>query len=371
MSKFDFYFLEFDDTKHLFGILDKYSIDARFVGGCVRDALLGMPTNDFDIAVNKNIIDLMNILEKSGISCIATGLKYGSITAIVNNTKFELTELRRDVHCLGRRCTTENISTFEEDAKRRDFTINALYVSKDGELFDYFDGLQDLQRREVIFIGNPEERIQEDYLRILRYYRFAAKLSDFSDRYSGVIQKFADKLNLISIERIQKELFSILDYDNHLTILKYISNNNVFKGLNLQQYSELIKLYPYASIELKTYILFDINTLLHRFKLNKVFKNCIKAFKLFENESLLYCAYKKGNDFAEQIRIIKRILYDKEEPFEKLINPPKFPLKYEDLAPTPSFASRRLKACERWWVCNFFTPSKEDCLNFLDINENF
>lgn len=371
MQKSRFYFLELNETKKLFKILKDNSIEARFVGGCVRDAILGFENNDFDIAINKNINEIMKILKESDIKCIPTGLKYGSITAILNSVKFELTELRKDINCSGRNCDIENISDFKEDAKRRDFTMNAIYVSENGEIFDYFDGISDLMNRRIIFIGDPENRICEDYLRILRYYRFAAKFNDFSDRYSNVIKKLSKNLDKISIERIQKELFLILNFENNLKIFNFLYKNNVFTELNLENYSKLLDIYRNATLELKAYILFDYKTLLHRFKLPKCFKNLIKDFKNFENESLIYCCYKKGKIFAEVIKTIKFINYNIKEEFPKDIKFPQFPIKFSDLPKDTLFANRKLKACEKWWVCNNFVPRRENCLNFIDINLKF
>lgn len=371
MQKYKFYFLELEETKKLFKILKDNLIEARFVGGCVRDFILGFKNDDFDIAVNKNICELMEILEKSGIKCIPAGLKYGSITAILNNVKFELTELRRDINCSGRDCDIENISDFKEDAKRRDFTINAIYVSENGEISDYFDGISDLMNRRVMFIGDPESRIQEDYLRILRYYRFAAKFNDFSDRYSTIIKKLSTNLKKISIERIQKELFLILNLENNLKIFKFMYKNNVFTDLNLRDYERLLESYFSAPLELKAYILFDHDVLFHKFKLPKYFKQSIKDFKNFENESLIYCYYKKGIGFAKNIRAIKLIKHNIKENLPQEMEFPQFPIKYSDLIEDTSFANRKLKACEKWWVCNNFTPNKDECLNFIDINLRF
>lgn len=371
MQKYRFSFLELEETKKLFKILKDNFIKARFVGGCVRDSILGIKNNDFDIAVNKNIDELMKILVKSGIKCIPTGLKYGSITAILNNVKFELTELRRDINCSGRACDIENISDFKEDAKRRDFTINAIYVSEDGEIFDYFDGISDLMNRRVIFIGDPESRIREDYLRILRYYRFAAKFNDFSDRYSTIIKKLSANLEKISIERIQKELFLMLNLENNLKTFKFMYENNVFTDLNLGNYERLLESYFTAPLELKAYILFDHGVLFQKFKLAKYFKQLIKDLKNFENESLIYCYYKKGIEFAKNIKAIKSIKYNIREDLPQEMKVPQFPIKYRDLPESISFANRKLKVCEKWWVCNNFIPNKDECLNFIDINLRF
>lgn len=268
-----FYFLDLPQTKKLFKILENYDIDARFVGGCVRDALLWRRTDDLDIAVNYDIESLSKIFIDEQIRMVPLGIKYGSITVILDQTKFELTTLRRDVNCSGRACDIEPTTSFEEDAKRRDFTINALYVSKNGELFDYFEGVEDLKKGNVIFIGNPADRIKEDYLRILRYYRFAAKLKDYSDRYRETIRHEAENILSLSIERIQKELLLILKEKENLEIFRMIRDNGVFKNLNIEEYKKLPRT---ASFEHKALVLFGYETLMKIFHLPRNFKRRIE-----------------------------------------------------------------------------------------------
>lgn len=271
-----FYFLDLPQTARLFDVLNDHNIEARFVGGCVRDALLKKLTDDLDIAVKCDTLKLAEVLRSANIDVKLTGLKYGSITVTIDDVKFELTSLRRDIKCLGRSCKIEPVDTFEEDAVRRDFTINAMYVSQSGDLFDYFEGVADLNAHRVVFIGDPEQRIKEDYLRILRYYRFAAKLQDFSDRYGNVISRYAQNIPLLSIDRIQKELFLILQQENNLRIFEMIKNNGIFQNLDIAVYSHLSSS---ASLEEKSIVLFGYETLMNTFHLPRTFKRKIKEFK--------------------------------------------------------------------------------------------
>ena len=147
---------------------------ARFVGGSVRNALLGEPVVDIDIATPIQPADVIGRLKQSGLSAVPTGIDHGTVTAISSGKPFEVTTLRRDVSTDGRRATVAFTTEWSEDAARRDFTINALYASEDGEIFDYFGGLDDLKARRVRFVGDARTRIREDYLRILRLFRFHA-----------------------------------------------------------------------------------------------------------------------------------------------------------------------------------------------------
>jgi poly(A) polymerase len=203
-------FLFWPETTTLFDIFEKNGIDARFVGGCVRDALLGLKTGDVDIAIAAPIGEVIKLLENSNLRCIKTGVKYFSVKIVMNDKTFDVTSLRKDVLCFGRFCQVSEAKTFEEDAIRRDFAINAVYINIEGRIFDYFNGVDDIRNKRVIFIGNPQKRIEEDNLRILRYYRFCSFLSDYSGRYSEILKTNAHLVSTLSIIRIRKELSKMI-----------------------------------------------------------------------------------------------------------------------------------------------------------------
>ena len=186
---------------------------ARFVGGSVGNALLGEPVVDIDIATPIQPAEVIGRLKQSGLSAVPTGIDHGTVTAISSGKPFEVTTLRRDVSTDGRRATVAFTTEWSEDAARRDFTINALYASEDGEIFDYFGGLDDLKARRVRFVGDARTRIREDYLRILRLFRFHAwygKGELDTDAYDAATTERAG-LKLLSGERVQKELLRLLE----------------------------------------------------------------------------------------------------------------------------------------------------------------
>ena len=162
------------EVKSIFSVLENQDKGNKlmFVGGCVRKLLKKELVNDIDIATNLSPDELKNILRENNINFIETGITHGTITVVINKIKFEITTLRKDVSTDGRHANVEFISDWEEDAKRRDFTINAIYSDLKGEIYDPLGGLKDLENKIVKFIGDPNERIREDYLRILRYFRF-------------------------------------------------------------------------------------------------------------------------------------------------------------------------------------------------------
>ena len=188
----------------------------RFVGGCVRKALSGEHIDDIDLATTLVPDEVKKRLSQSDIRVIDTGISHGTVTAILNKKKFEITTLRKDVSTDGRHANVEFTLNWHEDASRRDFTINAIYADIEGRIFDPLNGISDLQNGEIKFIGSPDDRIQEDYLRILRYFRFFNQYSkkDHDQGIIGSIKKYINGLNKISNERIFDEFKKILKLKN-------------------------------------------------------------------------------------------------------------------------------------------------------------
>jgi poly(A) polymerase len=186
----------------------------RYVGGAIRDDLLGLPVSDIDLATRIPPDEVIQRLEAARIKAVPTGIEHGTITAVSDGHPFEITTLRRDVSTDGRRATVAFTDDWKEDAARRDFTINALSADPvTGELFDYFGGLADLERRHIRFIGDPLQRIAEDHLRILRFFRFHARF-DAGEPDAAALQACAARANdlmALSRERIADELLKLLE----------------------------------------------------------------------------------------------------------------------------------------------------------------
>ena len=185
----------------------------RYVGGAVRDELLGLPVNDVDLATRIPPDEVIRRLEKAKIKAVPTGIDHGTVTAVSDGHVFEVTTLRRDVSTDGRRATVAFTDDWKEDAARRDFTINALSADPlTGELFDYFGGLEDIETRHIRFIGDPLQRIAEDHLRILRFFRFHARF-DAGEPDGPALDACtarANDLMALSRERIADELLKLL-----------------------------------------------------------------------------------------------------------------------------------------------------------------
>ena len=203
----------------------------RYVGGAVRDTLMGLPVADVDIATALEPMDVIDRLEAGGIKAIPTGIEHGTVTAAIDGKNYEITTLRRDVATDGRRATVAFATDWHEDAARRDFTINALYADpKSGEMFDYFNGLEDLQERKLRFIGNANQRIAEDFLRILRYFRFLARYGSGQLDADAIAAcaKGAHGLTALSRERIAQELTRILSLRDPALSIELMITHGIF-----------------------------------------------------------------------------------------------------------------------------------------------
>ena len=207
--------------------------EARFVGGAVRDALLGAGVVDIDIAVPMPPGEALARLAAKGIKVIETGLDHGTVTAIAGTHAFEITSLRKDVETDGRHAIVAFTDDWAEDAARRDFTINALYASAGGEIFDYATGVEDLIAGKVRFMGDARTRIAEDYLRVLRLFRFHAWYGKGEIDAEGLraAAEAQDKLATLSAERIAKELLRLLEAGNPAPVLRVMAATGILSKL--------------------------------------------------------------------------------------------------------------------------------------------
>jgi poly(A) polymerase len=214
---------------HLVEVLGARQGLARFVGGAVRDALLGVDVADVDIATALLPAQVMERLSAAGIRAIPTGIDHGTVTAVVAGGPVEVTTLRRDVSTDGRHATVAFTDEWREDAARRDFTINALYADPvSGALFDYFGGLDDLAARRVRFIGDPMRRIAEDHLRILRFFRFLARFGDSADPDGlEACAARARDLMALSRERIRDELLKLLVAADAVAVVRLMLDRGI------------------------------------------------------------------------------------------------------------------------------------------------
>ena len=223
---------------------------ARFVGGCVRNTLVGRPVDDIDIATVLTPDVATRALEGAGIRVVPTGIDHGTVTAVANRQPFEITTLRRDVSTDGRRATVAFTDDWRQDAERRDFTLNALYARRDGSIFDPTGrGVADAKAGRIVFVGDPEQRLREDHLRNLRFFRFHAWFGRGEPDAAAVAAcaKLKDQIDNLAAERISKELLKLLAADDPRPAVRLMAETGVLEVIlklpaNLTRFERLVEI---------------------------------------------------------------------------------------------------------------------------------
>ena len=276
--------------------------EIRYVGGCVRKVIKKENVDDIDLATNLKPLEVCEALKKKQISYHETGIEHGTITAIIDDHKFEITSLRKDVSTDGRHAEVEFSLDWKEDASRRDFTINSIYADSYGNLFDPFNGKKDLEEGCINFIGDAEKRIQEDYLRILRYLRFYLNYSNHKHQPEVIknIKKNIDGISNISSERLIDELKKMTSSNGFLKLLKDQESLELIEIIfpQLRNIKNFKKLNSYAMENfLKIDFIFLISLLvidgtdnadyfLYKFKISKKDQKRLKLIDFFYREKV-------------------------------------------------------------------------------------
>jgi poly(A) polymerase len=369
--------------------------ELRFVGGAVRDCLLGRCPNDIDFSTPALPGDVIRLIQQAGLTAIPSGIQFGTITAYDERTKrkFEITTLRRDVRTNGRYASVEFTKRWDEDAARRDLTINALYCDDRGRLYDFFDGETDLAEGRIHFIGDPQDRISEDYLRILRYFRFWCLFGRKppEPELLRLLEKKSQHLHILSGERIWRELRGILmsprfseacwmmrrilapflgtsylhppsyDFWDHsllqdplLRLSVLLPSDTAYRAVKARLHlsnSEATKLHSLCCYE--TY---DVRNSEERLR---------RALEIPQQDLHLQCL---ATDVVQAV--LKGFVAEEEAVplLDKIAATvfPIFPLKGEDLLrvgiPAGPIMGRILKETHAWWIKKNGLPTREECL---------
>lgn len=358
----------------------------RWVGGAVRDTLLGADVSDVDAATVLLPEVVMDRLKQSGIRAIPTGIEHGTVTAVLADGPVEITTLRKDVATDGRRATVAFASDWRDDAARRDFTINALYATPEtGEISDYFGGLEDLSNRHVRFIGDAGERIREDHLRILRYFRFQARFGAELDQEAvNACRDLASTLTDLSRERVAKEVLLLLALPSPAETVELMMSLGVWKVIvpesgarDLQRLRDVIDAEKAADIPADP--IRRLAALLPA--LPAIAAETGKRLRLSNAErARLVCAAERSAEDAGNPRALA--YYEgRESAIDRLLlcgadtsllkdwSPPQFPLKgsviIERGIPAGPDISRLSKQIEAQWVTEGF-PDQTRILKILD-----
>ena len=218
---------------HLFSAVENHGGVLRFVGGAVRDALRGIKGADLDLATDLSPDELVEACSEHGLKTIPIGIKFGTVGVLIGNKVLEVTSLRKDIKTDGRRAEVEFTTDWEIDASRRDLTINAVYADEKGNVFDYYNGVNDLESGIVRFIGSPTIRIKEDYLRILRFFRFYSifGIGEIDKKALKACKENKEGLKLLSGERIRDEFSKILVSSKASHVVKIMADNGILDNI--------------------------------------------------------------------------------------------------------------------------------------------
>ncbi len=390
----------------IFQAINSYSSlsEIRYVGGCVRKILNKEEVDDIDLATNLEPKEICDALKKCKINYYETGIKHGTVTALIDDFKFEITSLREDVLTDGRHAKVKFTKDWKKDAARRDFTINSIYSDYDGNIFDPFNGKEDLEKGEVNFIGNPDKRIQEDYLRILRYIRFFLHYSKNKHREETIksIRRNLDGITKISKERLINELEKILNTKVLQSISKDKFSLEILEIIfpQLKYFNIFSKLNSYAKKILNevdftlliSLLIIDetdnVDYFLYKFNISKKNQERIKnlddfhkdktTIKKFSKKNLNKLFYYKGKENVIDIlnfKIFKSKILDND--ILELLNfykdkpMPQLPVRANTLMekykiPQGKILGDMLKIIEEEWVNNNFQISDQQIKNIIN-----
>ena len=225
--------MEKPETRRIIDLFGSAGVEMRFVGGCVRDSLFGREIGDIDIATAARPEAVQEMLHNAGIKSVPTGIEHGTLTAIVDGQAFEITTYRRDVETDGRHAVVSFGTDWQEDAARRDFTINALSITPDGTLCDPLGGAADLKAGRIRFVGEARRRVREDILRILRWFRFYAHFGKHPPDAEALeaCRGFAFRIPDLSGERVRHELLRLLEAADPLPSLRLMQETGVIDAV--------------------------------------------------------------------------------------------------------------------------------------------
>ncbi len=388
-------------TSAVIAALQAGGFSARFVGGCVRDTLLGRPIRDIDIATDAAPDSIVNCLESSNLRAIPTGIDHGTVTAVSGGSSFEITTLRRDVETDGRHAKVEFTDDWDDDAARRDLTINAISLEIDGTLHDPFGGQADLVAGRIRFVGNAGDRIAEDVLRLLRYFRFYAHYGypPPDEEALAACRSMASYLPSLSGERVRTELVKLLEAPDPLPTLKLMLGTHVLERI-LPEARELECLSRLVGIEAANNIDIDpirrLGALLNadkrgsedvsgRLRLSNAERNFLSMLakdvdsipqNVVERRRLVY---RLGAPSVRELVLIgwaRDSRTTRDDGWRDFLHeidawsPKKFPVTGSDVLERGVDAGPGvgdfLRIVEIWWVDGNFTASRKECLSRLD-----
>ena len=364
-------------AKSVCAMLTDAGYQAWFVGGCVRNALIGAPVSDLDLSTDAHPETVITLAKAAGLKVIPTGIDHGTVTVVAQNIPFEITTFRRDVATDGRRAVVAFAKTMIEDARRRDFTMNALYCDIDGVVADPLGGLPDLMARRVRFIDDAEQRIKEDYLRILRFFRFYAWYGDPSEGIDAdglaASAQNTDGLESLSQERVTAELLKLLGAPDPAPAVAAMGAGGVLRavlpGAAPEVLSVLVHVEAQADVapdQIRRLVALGAEHTALR--LTNAHKKRIEL--LTGDDGLMGLAYRHGAGLAMDRALIEAASLG--QPFAPALGEKiefaaeqVFPLSAADLMPEKQGAAlgQALREAQEKWIASAFTLTKADLLD--------
>jgi poly(A) polymerase len=376
MTKIDAPWLFSEAPQRVCSLLTHAGFEAWFVGGCVRNELLGAPVADLDLSTNARPQTVMDLAKAAGIRAIPTGIEHGTVTLIVDAVPFEITTFRRDVATDGRRATVAFADDMRSDARRRDFTMNALYAGADGVVSDPLGGLPDLHARRVRFIEDADLRIKEDYLRILRFFRFYAWYGDSAEGpdQDGLAACAAniEGLRSLSAERVTAELLKLLAAPNPAPATAAMASTGalaqILPGADAGSLAVLVHLEQSANIGPDPLRRLAVLGGAPGDTLRLSNAQARKLAEMNSGELPTTAAYKFGFSAGIDTALVQSAgLGQPLAEFDAIKHAAQqtFPLKAVDLMPDLSGVAlgQTLKQAEARWIASGFTLSKDDLLD--------
>ncbi|MCF6304239.1 MAG: CCA tRNA nucleotidyltransferase [Rhodobacteraceae bacterium] len=366
-------------TVAVFTMLEDAGFKAYAVGGCVRNSVFGVGVSDIDIATDARPEQVIDLATNAGLKSIPTGIDHGTITVISNTTPFEVTTFRRDIDTDGRHAKVQFSDDILQDAQRRDFTMNALYCNISGQIIDPLNGIDDTVNRRLKFIGDPQKRIQEDYLRILRFFRFYAQYCDPENGIDAdglaACASNLDGLETLSIERITSEIRKLLAVDNPAPALAAMAKSGVLMRIlpnaNPQFIAPLVALEQAHNIKpdwLRRLVVIGANGAGQALRLSKAEIKYLA--KQGQNLPPAETAYRFGADMAINDALVLAATLGTELPPETMEQialgaAAKFPVVAADLMPRIAAGPKlgaELRRLEDRWIKSGFRLDKSDLL---------
>mgnify|MGYP001499809533 CR=1 FL=1 len=381
------------------------TVTARFVGGCVRKYLSNDNTDDIDIATTLSADQIKEKFKDTKFNVVETGIKHGTVTIVTDKYNLEITTLRKDVETFGRHAKVEYIDDWQLDSERRDFTINAIYLDINGKIFDPQMGTIDLKNNNVKFIGDPQKRIEEDYLRIIRFLRFKIMYDSKAELSTiNAIKQNLDGIKKISKERILTELYKILDLKNFINLNENTYLKEIFSLIfpefeNLKRLERLVKICDYTQVNkelLLAVLLIDEKNnheyFIHKYNVSNNIKENLHMFtknlimmranKDFFKKDLQKNIYLNEKNHLIDLNILNFVINEKlklkdfSETLKKILQSKKqkFPVdgKYlmDNGMKQGSQMGKVLKKIEKEWINNNFKISDEKMKEIIRLHSN-